>query len=203
MKTFGSMILTLAFLFSYSASALVEVRLGYSLQHTSGVTDNDANVPNMKTPAGLNVDVLTNLFLLAGIRYESLSEDKSTGLDTGYETTYTRTSLVAGYRFINTDEYFLGPIATIGLASKLNYTYNPLNGPTVGMSSGNNGSYSVGVEGGFQAFGYLVGAEIGYLSAKIGNLKSKDTGSEVLVGNQAISADMSGLYTRIMAGFSF
>ena len=203
MKFLSSFLIALSLLFSSSAFSLVEVRGSYVLVSTSGVNDNDNNVPNMKTPAGLAADIL-GVFdnFVGGLRYENITERKSTGMGTGYEAKYSRTALVGSYRFLN-ETYFLGPIATLGLTSNLDYTYNALGGSNVGLNAKNQSNYSIGVEGGFQALGYMVSAELGYLSAKIGDLKSKNTGADVISNGQPISADMSGVYTRITAGFTF
>lgn len=176
--------------FSVHSSALFEIRLGYDLVNTSGVKDNDDNIPNMKTPAGLSADALLVIQnFVGGLRYQNLSERKSTGAGAAYDAKFTNTSLVAGYRFLN-EVYFLGPLATLG-TSNINYSYNPVGGVNSDINAKNKSSYGVGIEGGFQASGYMVGGEIGYLSSKMGTLKNN------------ISADMSGVYTRIIAGFTF
>ncbi len=204
MKSLYSLIAILSFLLTPPAAwGLFEIRGSYELLDSSGVKDHDDNVPNMKMPAGLSADVLTSVLgIVAGVRYQNLTENKSTGAGSAYEAKYNRTSLVGSYRFLDS-EFYLGPIVTLGLNSNIDYTYTPTSGATSKLESGTTSSYSIGVDGGFQAFGFLVGAEVGYLSAKIGNLKNKNGGGEVLVGGTPISADMSGVYTRIMAGYSF
>ena len=200
MKILSSLIIILSLLSTAPVFALIELRGAYQLNNTSGVKDNNDNVPNMKTPAGLSADVVA-VFLgfVGGLRYERLTERKTAG-NFDYDANFTRTSLVAGYRILDTG-WYLGPIATLGLSSKLDYVMN--NGSRIAMKSANKSNYSVGVEGGFQALGYLVGAEIGYLSAKLGDMENKATGGAYTSNGQVVTADMSGVYTRIVAGFTF
>ena len=202
MKLLSSMIMALSLLsVASSAWGLIEVRGSYQQLSTSGAKDNNDNVPDMKNPEGLSADVVGVLLgFVAGVRYENLTERKSNAL-ANYSAKFTRTSLIAGYRVLD-DNIYLGPLVSLGLTSELNYHLN-VNSTDVGLKSSEKSTYSIGVEGGYQALGYLVGAEIGYLSAKLGNLKNKNGSGEYTSNGQVVTADMSGVYARIVAGLSF
>ena len=200
MKLFSSLLITF-FLFPYSAWSLVEIRGGYQALSTSGVTDQDHSITDMRTPGGMTADVLAVFSnFIAGARYESLVEKMTSG-NTYFDSKFDRASIVGGYRIMQETLYW-GPMVTLGISSQFNYS-SSTGSPAVNMKAPNKSTYSVGMEGGYIYENYLVGAEIGYMSARLGNLQNQNTGADHTVNGSTLMADLSGMYFRLLGGFSF
>jgi hypothetical protein len=129
-----------------------------------------------------------------GLRYEAAGQ-KVEGGGASIDLKATRVAAVVNYRLIETG-IFLGPIATVGLTHSLNLTANgSSNGTTIDGT--NATSYSLGAEGGVNLLGLVLGAEVGYQSWIVNDIKS---------GGSAIAntkADLSGIYARALVGFGF
>ena len=203
MKILSSAITLLTFVFiSNPASAILELRAGYEMLNGSkGIENNPSVNANPKALKGLTADALLVFAgFVVGARYEALSGDDTNG-NNNFKANYKRTSAVVGYRIIDTVAY-IGPIATFGLSSSLDYETNMTGFESEKAAS--KGSYSLGLEAGVHMLGFLVGAEFGYLSAKFGNLELPN--GNVLknsANGDPTPADMSGTYARLLVGLSF
>ena len=188
-------------LLSNPAAALLEARVGYEMLNIAGINNQDDNLPSTNNLTGLTADGLVILSdYVIGLRYENLSGKKTSGSNE-IEAKFNRTSVVLGYRLWDTGLYF-GPIATVGVLSTLNYKTRsaaPVEYKNEKMTLG------LGIEGGVHLLGLLVGGEIGYLSANMGNLKYKGTGAEATgaMNAQKMPADLSGVYARVLVGLAF
>ena len=202
MRIFSYTIVFLATtMFANSASALLEARVGYELLNIKGINNQDDNLPSTSNLSGLTADGLVILSdYVVGLRYEALSGKKSTGTYE-VEAKLNRASLVLGYRLWDTGLYF-GPIATVGVLSTLNYKTRSA---SLVEYKNDKMTLGLGFEGGVHLLGLLVGGEIGYLSANMGNLKFKDGGGEATgaMNAQKMPADLSGMYARVLVGFAF
>ena len=186
--------------FSQTANALFELRGGYEMLNAKGIENNPTANANPKAFKGLTADALLTLdgFVL-GVRYENLKASDTNG-SIEFKADFKRTSAVLGYRFIDTIAY-LGPIATFGLSSSLDYETNMSGFPN--ETAPKKSSYSLGIEGGIHTLGFLVGAEFGYLSAKFGDLQlPAGTVLTNSANGKTTPPDMSGTYARILIGIS-
>jgi hypothetical protein len=186
-----TLLLILAFFFSIPSFALIEVRINYGLLQTKPnldqlYTGSTAN-PSVPVVYGYGGDAIVTLPVLLdwglGMRYESFGFKASSG-GLEFKNSVTRTSLVANRRFLETLVY-LGPIFTVGLAHDMSITITDNSVQQSKVSSNKCFSYSVGVEGGANLIGLMVGAELGYQS-----MKFTDT-PEV---------DLSGTYAKLSVG---
>lgn len=191
------------------AHAGFEIRAAYSQWNgTASGFNNDfqtatSGFPAAKAPATLGGDVLfvvPVMGLAVGLRHEIFQDVKGSGSVADTKLSGSRTSLLGGYRFIDTVG-FLGALAHIGVSQKASYdlTIAGADYPTTGDVGP---SYGLGVEGGAKLSGFLVGAELGYTVFKINKFKDNTGGSFTVSGKEA-SMDLSGTYLRFMLGFAF
>ncbi len=188
-----------------SANALIELKAGYS-QFTSaptGLNDQFPLSPKIEQLQGLSVDVMANVPLMPvglGVRYEMLKRNESNGTNTA-QVDWKRTSILINKRFIDTLVY-LGPIATISVASDFKYQ-TTVAGVNSDYKTESAFNATAGVEAGFKLMLIRLGAEVGYLYAPMGELK---TSAGVPATNGAggkVTFDMSGPYARVTAGLGF
>ncbi|MBX9766199.1 MAG: hypothetical protein K2X47_02920 [Bdellovibrionales bacterium] len=130
-----------------------------------------------------------------GLRYEAAGQKVETG-SASLDIKATRIAGVVNYRLIETG-LFLGPIATVGLSHTLSASAAASTAGT-SFSGSNATSFSLGVEGGVNLLGLILGAEVGYQSWIVNEIK--DNGGAVVANTKA---DLSGLYARAVVGFGF
>lgn len=185
-------------LFANSVSAsFLEIRAGYETQGINSIKNQDSNLPDQTSMAGFTGDIfIIPTDLVLGLRYENLSGKKESG-SYSTEAKYTRTSAVIGYRIWNTGLY-LGPLLTVGMA---NLTYKTQSASSA-ESKVDKTSFGLGFEAGVHLVGLLVGAEVGFVSANLGNLKSGGSDAKGANG-EVMTADLSGTYARAVIGLSF
>ncbi|CAN5396164.1 hypothetical protein BH10BDE1_BH10BDE1_19550 [soil metagenome] len=188
-----------------SAEALIELKAGYSMHQTSpgGLNDAFPLNPKIDQMTSLSIDVMANLPLMPlglGVRHEIMKRSATSGT---FESSidWSRTSILVNHRIIDTLAY-VGPIATIGVASDFKY-HSSASGVTTDYKTDSQFTATVGVEAGVKFLLLRLGAEIGYLYAPMGELKSS-TGTPVTnTDGSKVTFDMSGTYVRILAGFGF
>jgi hypothetical protein len=194
------LLLTLIILvFSIHASAVVEIKGGYSWLMSKPKELNAVNGGLEDIEAfdeGFTGDILLNASMMPvnlGARYEKFNYDHRNSAGQN-KVEYERISAILGKRFLDST-FFLGTVATIGLSNEFKDKVNQYK-----ASSSLSGSLGLdmGVKLGFLMFG----VEGGYLVAPLGNLKDS-TGGTVLNAGQPIKVDLSGGYARGLVGFNF
>ncbi|MGZ3723539.1 MAG: hypothetical protein ACXVA9_11440 [Bdellovibrionales bacterium] len=215
MKTKFILLSLIAFMIS-PAHALIDVRLGYG-QNLGDPKQLNAEMDHyvsgasaVKSMVGLNADVLVMLPLVPigfGLRYESLSDSKSSGYLGGSldsKIKFDRLALLLNYRIIDTIAYF-GPIATYGLMNTAKFS-NDCNGCSATIhtdgKAGSASSYSLGVEGGLKLPLFRVGAELGYASFIGKDYDSNGTVYQDYTGSN-LKIDLTGVYCKILLGVGF
>ena len=188
-----------------AAQALIELKGGYSIHQTSPGGLNDAFPANPKIDQmqSFSVDVMGNVPLMPvglGLRHEILKRTETSG---AFESAidWSRTSILVNKRFIDTLIY-LGPIATVGVASDFKYKSTAA-GVTTDYKTDSQLTATVGVEAGLKFLLLRVGAEIGYLYAPMGELKSSAGVPMTNADGSKVTFDLSGTYVRVLAGFGF
>ena len=188
-------VLALVFSFSWSAQALIELRVHpgvqkatYNFSHAAGVSHDDKLQFEYLPSFGL--DVLVDLPLVPfgfGVRHEQLGGSIS---PTGYEVTLEgqRQSLLINKRFLDFIGY-LGVIGSLGINHSNKYVLKVGNLTRRDEKPSTDFSYSIGLEAGANLLGLQVGAEAGYMSY-------------VMKGKQE-EVDLSGLYAKLMVGIGF
>jgi hypothetical protein len=188
-----------------SAQALIELKGGYSMHQTSpgGLNDAFPSNPKIDQMQSFSVDIMGNVPLMPvglGLRHEILKRTETSG---AFESAidWSRTSILVNNRFIDTLIY-LGPIATVGVASDFKYK-SKTSGVTTDYKTESQITATVGVEGGLKFLLLRVGAEIGYLYAPMGELKTSAGVPVTDANGSKVTFDLSGTYVRILAGFGF
>jgi hypothetical protein len=181
------------------SQALIEARGFVGLN-----TTNPGDLNNLTSPpvalAGLlayGADVIVSPPLLGvgfGLRYEAAGQKVAAG-GAEIDLKATRVAAVVNYRLIETG-IFLGPIATLGLTHSLSLAATG-SGYGSSIDGSNATSYSLGVEGGVNLLGLVLGAEVGYQAWTVKELKS---GGSVIADKKA---DLTGIYARAFVGFGF
>ncbi|HRK06450.1 MAG TPA: hypothetical protein PLZ57_01670 [Pseudobdellovibrionaceae bacterium] len=189
---------------SPKAYALVELKGGYS-SHTVAPSSLDGaftGVAKINQLQSLNADIMANVPLMPvglGLRHEMLSFKGDQG-GTSNKIDWKRTSVIVNKRFIDTGMY-LGPIATFAMTNDFKYSITSGNVTTNYKAEAQlNGT--LGVEAGIKLLLITLGAEVGYMHAPLGNLKT-DAGVEYLSNGQKVDVTMSGPYYRGTIGFKF
>ncbi len=167
------------------AHAIIELRAGYGVQTPA---DDDVNSNTLKSMAGFNLDAILELPMVPfgfGLRYESLgSEVEFTGIATA-DSTFERTSLLINYRIIDLFAYF-GLIGSVGFVNDFEVKAPA---PIGTLKFDDSLTYSVGAEGGLSFGLIMVGAELGYMIAKL--------------EGSGVEADLSGVYAKALVGVGF
>ena len=188
-----------------SAHALIEVKGGYSQfsVNPSSLNSAFAAAPAITQLQAFSVDVMGHVPLMPvglGVRYEGLKRSEGSGTN-GSEIDWKRTSILVNKRFIDTLVY-LGPIITVSVASDFKYR-STIAGVAMDYKTDSQLTATAGVEAGLKLLIFRLGAEVGYLYAPMGELKTA-AGTPVLDSSgQKLKFDMSGTYVRILAGFGF
>ena len=172
----------------FNAHSLVELRLGYGVQTPA---EDSVGTSTLQSMSGINLDAIVDLPMVPfgfGLRYEDMGFDVAQLTGGDLEASFKRTSLLVNYRFIDLFAY-LGVIGSLGFVNDMNLQFN--GGGEANWDSAL--TYSVGAEGGFSFGLFMVGAELGYMSA---NLEDSDN-----LGNS--DADLSGIYAKALVGLSF
>lgn len=130
-----------------------------------------------------------------GLRYEAAGQKVETGI-ASLDLKATRLAAVVNYRLIETGLY-LGPIATFGLTHTLDATASASTFGTK-FTGEKSMSYSLGVEGGVNLMGLILGAEVGYQSWMVSEIK--DAAGSLIANTKA---DLGGIYARAVIGFGF
>jgi hypothetical protein len=189
-----------------SSWALFEARLTYG---SSTSTQDLANLcqgscvapstaPGIVPTFGIGADAIVKLPLIPigfGVRYEDMKLSASSSTISG-DINFKRTALLLNYRFIDTIVHF-GPIVSVGLSQKGNITLKEGGTTRVDVSSDSAPSYSVGLELGVKPLIVVpisVGAELGYMSYKWGQVTNTIDGTQKDV-------DLSGTYLKVFLGF--
>lgn len=170
--------------FAFSqAQAIVELRAGYGIQTPA---DSEQNGQTLKSMAGFNVDAIVELPMVPfgfGLRYENLGSKISIPTIGDVDATFERTSLLVNYRIIDLLVY-AGLIGSLGFQNNLKVE-TP--GSTTELDT--SLTYSVGAEAGVSLGLIMLGAELGYIGAKL-----KDNTNE---------GDLSGVYAKALVGVGF
>lgn len=177
------------FFFEQKASALLEIRGGYSLLRPA--KEIDANGAYKLEMQGYHADVIVDppLFPIGfGLRYESLSGKRGNDVTNGdIKDSWSRLSGLINYRFIDT-VLFMGLIGTVSVNNKL-VREGQHTGTLYTLDQGT--TYSLGFEAGASLLIFQVGAEIGYM---MGELKDS-------AGLHKFNSE--GAYGKAHIGFSF
>ena len=201
----------LAGLFVFAAAipshAIFELRVNYGFNFAAPKKLNDAikagGGDEIKSESGLGFDGLFNIPMIPigfGLRYEKLSTTGKQGGSFDYETGFSRLGLLVNYRLIDTGMY-AGPIASIGFSDSATYSQSS-GGSSTDFTSSNKTSFSIGFEGGAKFDMFMLGGELGYLSANYG--VPKNNSNDLLNSSgESVPLDFSGVYAKIQAGFSF
>lgn len=202
----ASSFLTLLAIFAIQpANALIELKGGYSMHTTSpsGLNDAFPSNPKIEQMQSISVDIMGNVPLMPvglGVRHEILKRSETSGT-MGSSVDWTRTSILVNKRFIDTLIY-LGPIATFSVAS--DFKYRSTNGSTsTDYKTDSQLTATVGLEAGLKLLLLRVGAEVGYLYAPMGELKTSTGTPATNAGGSKVTFDLSGTYMRAVVGFGF
>lgn len=188
-------ILALTLGFSWSAQALIELRVHPGVQKATHNFSNAAGVSHSDKlqfeylPA-FGLDVLVDLPLVPfgfGVRHEQLGGSIS---PTGYEVTLQaqRQSLLINKRLLDFIGY-LGVIGSLGINHSNEYVLKVGSSTLRDEKPSTNFSYSIGVEAGANLLGFQMGAEAGYMS--------------YVMKGKSEEVDLSGLYAKLMVGIGF
>lgn len=198
-------LLALTLLSAQAASAGIEIRAGYSAITVEPEEINRASVthPKLNGLNGLTADLVLSLAAMPvrlGARYEAISGKKEEGANQ-IDTAWNRVSVIVGRRLFD-KSFFLGPLLTVAVSNDFKHALIT-NGTRVEYKTEDNLSASVGLETGFK-FGWLmIGAELGYLYAPLGKLKTSQGATLNLPDNTPVQTDLSGSYVRGTLGFGF
>lgn len=192
-------------LFASTSEALIEVKGGYSMHTTApgGLNNNFPSNPKVEQLQSISIDVMGNVPLMPvglGVRYETLKRNE-TGTGVGSEVDWTRTSILVNKRLIDTLVY-LGPIATFSVASDFKYRSTTA-GVRTDYKSDSALNITAGIEAGAKLLLLRVGAEVGYLYAPMGELKTSAGVPVTDANGSKVTFDMSGPYARVVVGFGF
>ncbi len=149
---------------------------------------------------GVDIIIMPPLFPVGlGLRYEGQA-NKATSSGTTMTTGLGRLAVLVNKRLIDS-VVFLGPIATFGLSSSASVEFKDVLSSQK-WEADSVSSWSVGVEGGANLAGLVVGGELGYQSAVAKDFKY--AGSTLKnVSGQSLKADFSGTYLKAFLGFGF
>ena len=191
-----------------SAWALLEARLSYgSLASQQSLQDicngsclAPSNAPAIVPTFGLGLDVIVSLPVIPfgfGLRTENMKLNASSnGIEADLH--YDRTAFLVNYRLIDTIVHF-GPIATFGLSHSGGMTIKENGTTKVDLTPGSLASYSLGLELEVKPLIVLplvVGAEVGYMSFKWGQVTNS-------VDSSQKDVDLSGTYLKAFIGLDF
>lgn len=193
------------FLIAKPAHALIEVKGGYSQLTVSPGSLNDQFplAPEIKQLQSISVDVMANVPLMPvglGVRYEMLKRNETAGTS-GSQVDWKRTSILVNKRLIDTLMY-LGPIFTVSVASDFKYE-STVAGVASNYKTESAFNATAGVEAGLKLLLFRIGAEVGYLYAPMGELKTSAGVPVTNASGNKVTFDMSGPYARVTAGFGF
>lgn len=195
-------LIVVVFLFAaVPAWSIVEIRMTYAQIETDPkksltLSETSPQFPSDAPAVGLGADLvffipLTGVSL--GVRHEDFALDFSKG-GTKYESSASRTSLLLGWRWVDTLVYF-GPVLTYGISHSGGYAKITESASTTSdLTSDSQTSYSAGLELGTKLLGFRVGLEAGYMNYQWKNL----TGT---VGTNTSKLDLSGTYGKVIIGF--
>lgn len=208
-----------------SANASLEVRLHYGQLSGDGGDYNSKTQglttawPKAESPSVAGADVLFFIPVVGfgvGVRYESLLKQEATGgtfkdsnnddIVASHEISGSRTSLLLGYRFIDTLGY-VGALAHYGLAKDIKYklTFNNTTDSVItpiDYEATMDASYGVGLEGGAKFGLFMVGGEVGYTILKAKSVAYQGNPLQD-ASSKNIPIDFSGMYYRVVFGLSF
>lgn len=188
------------------AATLMEIKAGYAIESVDPKDINEMNRASsvqLGSLTAINADVTAffpSLPLGLGARYEKFTGHETSG---GIETKarWERVSVLASYRAYD-DGFYFGPIASLGVSNEFKYTITD-NARELDFKTNGNLSASGGLEAGAKLSILRLGLEAGYLYAMLGEVKDA-SGSPVLQENgNAVKADLSGPYARVLVGLGF
>jgi hypothetical protein len=206
---------------SLNANAGVEIRGHYGMWMTPPSDFTDAlkksvpNYPELPGPTVMGADLLyTAKNVVVGLRYEDLSAKKDgsaviSSLNVDLKTKFTgnRISVLGGYRFADTANYFAGVLGHIAVSQKADYSIETSvmgSSSTADYEGKPDMSYGAALEGGMKFNHFLLGLEAGYVSYKIKEFTNKSGGATFKdsSGNN-VTMTMTGPYARALLGFGF
>ncbi len=209
MKRITAALLTFTIVgFANPAHALFEGRVGFGMHqvdpgelNTSLTSSLGAGFKIEKLVSlGVDVIIMPPLFPVGiGLRYEGQANKETSGLN-AVTTGLGRLAVIVNKRLIDT-VVFLGPIATFGLSSTAAVEIKSVAGTTK-WEADSVSTWSVGVEGGANLVGFVVGGELGYQSAIAKDFKYGGSTFTNAAG-QSLTADFSGTYLKAFLGFGF
>ena len=197
------LVFAMACMHGVAQADLIELRVGVGLNASDPSALNDqlqregGSSLDLDSADNFNIDALVNIPLLPigfGLRYEILSQDKSSvlnGISSSYDLDVKDISLLVNWRIIDTLVY-VGPIISIGIPSadfKLSSASENINESL----SGDNLSFSLGAEAGVKLKGFILGAEAGYKSLKIEAPSSLTFQPDI---------NLSGFYGKVLVGIT-
>ncbi len=148
------------------------------------------------TPAygfGADVIIMPPLFPIGfGARYETTGL-KSSGGGADFNFSTSRTSVLINSRFIDSFIY-LGPIFTYGISHTATLNAKVSDVEVANWTGSSLSSYTIGVEGGVNLIGIVIGGELGYEDFRW-------KGATDTISSQSKDINLSGNYLRIMFGF--
>lgn len=186
-----------------------EIRAGYSrlLSKPEDVNDYVSPYPEVRTQQSWTADAiftLPSMPLGLGGRFEKFNQRESNATGETYAA-WTRVSLLVNSRLLDEQTYYVGPIATIGVSNAFRLSLTPAGSPaSVDYKATGNISGSLGVESGFKYQWFLIGGELGYMYAPLGDLKDS-AGVDVTIPGQAgtLKTDLSAFYFNLSLGVRF
>lgn len=194
--------------FIQNSNASVDFRLIFGKQWINPETLNEGMPEDLKVKStnNLGFDLVINPSFLPiglgmGARFESFSNtEKDNGYNLGVDA--SRLSMLINYRLINTGIY-VGPIATYGLGHETKIKTNYGVASETEFTANKVSSFTIGAEAGARILTLLMGGELGYM---------RYVGSELMDGNGNYymnstgvkrDATLSGMYFKMLCGFSF
>ncbi len=188
------------------AQAETEFRARFSLlaANPSAVNEALAPYPETKTLRSYGADLIFTLPSMPvglGGRYEKFFAQQSNSIGES-AADWTRVSILINSRIVDED-YYLGPIATIGVSNQFRYTTTPTGSPSLEYKSDGNLSGTLAAEAGYKFSNWILGGELGYMYAPLGDLKDSSGQSVQNSGGGGVTTDLGGFYLSLSAGLTF
>jgi hypothetical protein len=206
---FTRLALILSFCIPSMALAETEIRAGYSrlFANPAEVNDYVSPYPEVRALDTWTADAiftLPSMPLGLGGRFEKFNQRESNATGETYAA-WTRVSFLVNSRLIDEPSYYVGPIASIGVSNAFRLSLTPAASPaSVDYKATGNLSGSLAVETGYKYDYFLVGAELGYMYAPLGDLKDSAGVSVSIPGQRGgLKTDLSALYLNLNIGVHF
>lgn len=203
------LLIAFIFLIPSFAVAETEIRGGYSLLFAkpSQVNEIVAPYPEVRRLSTWTADAIFTLPSMPigiGGRFEKFSHRESNATGESIAS-WTRVSFLVNSRLLDEPTYYVGPVATVGVSNAFRLSLTPAASPvSVEYKATENISGSIAAEAGWKFDYAVLGAELGYMYAPLGELKDS-IGQRVPSpnGSKNLKTDLSAVYMNLNLGVRF